>query len=172
MTAVLALDLSLASTGVAHVDGTLSLIRTKADGDVIERRADIADQVAEYVQAERPDLIVIEAVPPFGSKPIVLAHLHGVVLDRIHYLGHRNIRMVTSDQRAGFATMNPKAKKDQVVDAALAAGAPIPTSPKAGRDDLADAYWLRQIGLGLHGEADVELLDWRHRIIARLTGAA
>lgn len=169
---VMGFDLSLNSTGVADTDGMLRLIRPPKDAstDVVKRRA-IADEVHRFAWHAEPDLIVIESVPSRGARGIVpLARLHGVVLDQLD--DRWPVLWVTPEQRAGFATGNPKAAKPLVIQAAVAEGAPIPDSPKAGRDDLADAAVLRWIGLATLGHWVVDRKPHRANLVDRLTGAA
>lgn len=171
------LDLSLTSTGVALPDGTLALIRTKPTARDVVRRASIACDVAVHVHQTRPDMLVIESLPTGRAFSIVaLAKLHAIVEQELY--GNvpsafaPTVLWVTPQQRAGWATGAPGSRKEAVVTAALAEGAPIPDSPKAGRDDLADAWWLRTIGLAVQGEWVVERRPHRAALVDRLTGVA
>lgn len=130
MTAVLGLDTSLTSTGLAWaVDGEIvdaERIRTtgKKSDDLAARRSrvsGIAQRVAECVIYGEPDLVVIEA-PSFGSQH-GSAHdrsgLWWLIVDMLFEITDGDVAMVSPNGRAKYATGKGSADKQAVFEAVV-----------------------------------------------------
>lgn len=140
---VVALDLSLTSSGIARADGTCRRVRTgKLRGP--ERLDFIVREV--MASCEGADLVVIEgqAFGAQGRAKTGIAELHGAVLLELwRAMLLTSIVPPTALKKA--ATGSGRAGKDEMVEAARAAGAVV-----SGHDE-ADAWWLRQMGLAALG---------------------
>lgn len=158
LTAVLGLDPSTSSTGVALPTGrTLTLRPTTKD---IGRRLHwFEGALVRIARLYRPELVMIEGYSlgsPGVLSTIRLAELGGVLRCRLHELGIRSIE-IPPGQLKRWATANGNAPKERMVMAAVVAGA------TPANDDEADAYLLRAIAL--HGLDGIDLLadDHDHR---------
>lgn len=158
MTAVLGLDPSTKSTGVALPTGRTLTLRPPTT-EVARRLHWFEGAVARITRLYAPDLVMIEGYSlgsPGVLSTIRLAELGGVIRCRLHELGVPYLE-IPPGQLKRYATANGNAPKERMVLAAVVAGA----TPR--NDDEADAYLLR--ALALHGIDSVDLLaeDVEHR---------
>jgi Holliday junction resolvasome RuvABC endonuclease subunit len=144
---VIGLDLSLTSTGICLPDGKTARIKTRQkDGD--RRLQQIRDYIAAAVEAERPDVVVIEDLPKHAMAAGITAQVHGpvkcVLLDaRVPYT------TVVPATLKSFACDHGNADKSRMAAAAyLAAGVEF-VDDKGG--DQCDAWWLRAAGHDAYG---------------------
>lgn len=141
MTRVMGLDLSIAATGVALPSGQLVTIEPKGDGD--RRLCQIRDALTYYVEQTRPDVAVIEQVPPSMRGGVItivrLALVHGVAREVMARAGKPHVYVATTWLKK-YATGGGGAKKQDMIDHARDAGA----EPRD--DNEADAFWCRAAG--------------------------
>jgi Holliday junction resolvasome RuvABC endonuclease subunit len=146
--AVMGLDLSITSTGVARTDGTTVRIRTRQK-DGPRRLTVIRDRLTIEVAEQRPQLAVIEDLPMNAGRMSLtnlknMACLHGVVQALLvdagvpwAYVNTKTLKKYACDN--GGAT-----KADMTAAAFLADGATFEDDEGA---DQVDAWWLRAAGL-------------------------
>lgn len=155
---VVGLDLSLTSTGVSRKYGTHS-IRVKSKD--CERLIELRKEVLGYcITASH---VVIEGFS-FGS-PMQAHNVGGLGWIVRVGLFEAGIpyTVVPPSSLKKFATGKGNAKKDEILAAAVRAGAHV-----TGNDE-ADAWWLRQMGLmALAGEADVPRTEYRTEALAKV----
>lgn len=148
---IIGVDPSYTATGVAVNDHYLPFsICTTADMFDVERCAYIAEQILN--NATREALVVIEA-PSHASRfnGARLGMLHGVIR---HELRKHCVRWldVSPAQLKKYATGKGNSDKTAMVIAARE------RLGYDGQDDnIADALWLRQIGLALTGQPCAEV---------------
>ena len=136
---VLGLDLSLVSTGVAHVDETLSTIKTKKLRGV-ERLSFIELKLIPCIG--KADLVAIEGYS-YGSRGrsiFDIGELGGIVRLACWKASTPFIEIppaVVKKRATGYGNST----KDEVMKAALNAGA------KPVNSDEADAFWIRLMGV-------------------------
>lgn len=147
--AVVGLDLALATSGVAHSDGTTGLIKTTPD----QRRTDRLIHIRDAVLAFRHvDLAVIEFLPKqvaFGG--VELGMVHGVVLTALHEAGTPVLEVPPSTLKK-YATGNGNANKDDI-RAELIKRLDLDIR----QPDERDAWVLRAIGLEMLGHPIVTM---------------
>jgi crossover junction endodeoxyribonuclease RuvC len=159
VTAVLGIDLSLTSTGLALANfGTITwtaAVKTGPSGNAIDDRVlrlrDIRNQVESAVMRYLPDLAVIEA-PSFGSAHGAAHERSGLwwlVADML-YLRHVTTVQISPKQRAMYGTGNGNADKKNV-HAAVKATYGRPDLPIATNDE-ADAVLLAAMGSRWRGK--------------------
>lgn len=161
MSAVIGLDLSLTSTGIAAVvDGVIvaDTIKTKPSSDDphgIDRRRHIANEIALWT-LRAPALIVMEGPVARSNAVIGLAQLHGVVLDRLRSAGMADRLLIVSPSTLKkFATATGNAPKSAMAAHLIRrAGHLIEGVPG---EDEADAIWLALLGAQLLGTPLVDL---------------
>lgn len=146
---VLALDLSLVSTGVCHPDGVPSRLRPGNKKG--------AERLAWYYDAVGPlmaeaDVVVVEGYS-FNSKfkGEFLGELGGVVRLRAFQLGVPLVELPPARIKK-YATGNGGAAKDQVL---LAAARRFPYFD--GDNNMADALWAWALAKMLAGEPVVDM---------------
>lgn len=162
---VLALDLSLTATGVAHPAGELATIRTSPqDGD--RRLAVIRDNVRAVLAVARPTLVAIEDLPKHAKAAGLTGMVQGVV--RVEVLDH------------GIPYITPTAATLKTY--ALGKG----SGPETGKPDMrmalykrtghdepddnkVDAAWLRYLALDLLGAPELDLPQTHRRALDKLT---
>ena len=173
MSAVIGLDLSLTSTGIAVVvDGAIfgNTIKTgpwENDPYGIYRRRHIADEIAVWTLGA-PDLIVMEGPVARSNAVIGLAQLHGVALDRLRSAGmtHR-LLIVSPSTLKKFATGTGNAPKSAMAAHLVRrAGHLIEGVPG---EDEADAIWLALLGAQLLGTPLVDLPKTHTDHLTKLT---
>ena len=153
--AVVGLDLSSSSTGLC-ADGTCSTIAPK--GPMFDRCRAIADTVAPTLLGAR--LVVHEAIGTrHVNTAIAIATVHALVLNELHGRIGPQLVAVTPAQLKKYATGKGNAQKDQILLAAVRAGADV-----AGNDE-ADAWWLWAIGRHLDGNPVVAATTYRAAVI-------
>jgi Holliday junction resolvasome RuvABC endonuclease subunit len=154
---VAGVDPATSTTGVAHVDGTLTTItapkvRRRVDVNVRAERLEglrLALAAALGIPHPRPSLVVIEGYSLGGARGYAAAHLAeaGCIARLVgHNLGATLLEVPPSTLHL-YATGDGHASKDLMVASARAHGGQ-PTNP-----DEADAWWLRRIGLAVLGQA-------------------
>lgn len=159
---VFGVDASTTRTGLARPDGTtVSFTARAGSDDPIRRLHELAGHVARELQ-RWPDaeLLVIEAVLLFGPGRQALVRL-GELSGAIRLLAfERDLAVVEIPGTALklAAAGNGRASKEQMVDAAVAAGG----QPR--NHDEADAWHLHNLGrralAGLELPATVAALPW------------
>jgi Holliday junction resolvasome RuvABC endonuclease subunit len=164
MTAVLALDLSLAATGVARPDGTLSTLKPTSKGDT--RLHEIPSRIAGIVSEDMSiDLVVIEDLP-IGLRNAAagsLGMLHGAVRSWLiaYELPYLTVPPATLKT---YATGRGNAPKpDMRMALYKRTGTDIPD------DNQVDAAWLRLLALDLAGQPELELPQTHRRALTKLT---
>lgn len=167
MTAVLGLDLSISSTGVADVHGDRDTITTPGvAGD--QRLCAIRDRIRDELtgasppRGRWPDLVVIEDVVVRSASASVLGMLHGVVradlIDRaIPYL------LVAPATLKVYATSRGNAPKPDLRVELLKR-----TGVDERDDNAVDATWLRLLGLDLLGAPELDLPKDHRRALSKL----
>lgn len=144
---VIGLDPSLTGTGVATYQHG-RLISTTLRGP--ERMIAIRDKVLNLCRAHRCDLVVMEA-PAFSSKGRSVKEIGGIwwVLRVMLYEADIETLTVPPTVLKKYATGKGNANKTEVIQAAWK------RLDYDGTDDnIADAMWLRQIGLRHINSAD------------------
>lgn len=167
MSAVLGLDLSLTSTGLAWVvDGAAEVSRIRSTGrkgaTLAQRDArlyDLRAQIALTVEGYPPDLVVIEQ-PAFSRTT---GHMHDrsglwwLVVADLHLAGIRTVE-VAPTARAKYATGKGNAGKDEVLAAVVRR---YPAVEVTGNDE-ADALILAAMGTRHLGQPIEESLPKLH----------
>lgn len=158
---VLAFDLSLTATGVAHTDGRPDTLKCRHTG--MERLAWFREQVTGLVLAERPEVVVVEGYS-FGSHDAgsrAIGELGGVVRLALWDLVACHVDVAPKSLKK-FATGKGNAPKDSVMLAAARHGF-------AGDDNnAADAFWLRQMALYHYEFGDVPTTSYRTDAVANV----
>lgn len=148
--AVVGLDLSLRSTGIAYADGHVRAVPTgKLRGP--ERLAYIAAEVVGAAHSAEMAVIEAYAFGAQGRSAYALGELGGVVRLDLWRHGVAYWEVSPSALKV-FATDNGGAGK-----ATMAAAARARLGYLSDQDDEADALWLRALGLaalGFHVTAD------------------
>lgn len=153
---VLGLDLSLTSTGVAHVDGTPDrLAPPRLTG--MERLAWLRSEVHRLVLQQRltserlVDLVVIEGYA-MGSKrqshSYATGELGGVIRLMLHTSLIPYVEVAPASLKK-YATGKGNASKDEVLAEAIRR-----LQYQGANNDEADAMWLRQMALCAYAEPD------------------
>ncbi len=158
MIRVVGLDLSLTATGVA-TEARVRVLRPRTKGAArlnwISCEVDTACVGA--------DVVVVEG-PSYGSEhsqQFSLGKLFGVI-EVILFRRQVPLVEVSPKARAKFATGNGNANKDQVLAAAVRAGAEVDDN------NAADAYWLRAMGLAHYEQRDAVLPEYRREALSKV----
>lgn len=112
---VVGLDPSLTSTGLATVNGALTIISKPGNDDLLRLRRIVAT-VLDHCHANFADLVVIEGLS-YGSttgKATDRAGLHWLIRDALDS-AHIPVALVTPAARAKYATGKGNAGKDAVL---------------------------------------------------------
>lgn len=161
MSDVLGLDLSLTATGWATADGH-GIITSRGRG--IERCREIAYLVIEEVSAVGATLVAVEgyAFSARNSQAHALGELGGIVRDRLLSYGVPWVDVPPAVVKK-WATGKGNAPKGLVlVEAVKRLG-------YTGSDhNVADALWLREVGLALLGASHVEVPKVHMAALAKL----
>ncbi len=158
MTLVVGIDLSSTSTGVCAA-GECSTIAPK--GELLDRARMIAGEVQPV--ALSADVLVIEAIGTrHVNTAIAIATVHALVLDRIADLIGPRVVKVSPASLKKWATGKGNANKDQMLLAAVRAGAPVDDN------DQADAWLLWTLGEALEGRWQVPRTQYRTDLIHSL----
>lgn len=153
------LDLSTSKIGCATGTGELVSFSARAGAkDPYRRLSELRREVVRNLRTypPAPELVVVEdyALASPGRMSLVrLGEIGGVIRTELFELGYR-IALVPPTSLKRFATGNGAAKKPQMIDAAIAAGARDTVN-----DDEADAFHLRRMGLAAHGLLPDRLLQ-------------
>lgn len=162
---VLALDLSLTATGVAHPDGTLDTIRPPAgagDGRLVV----IRDRVADLVGTTAPTLVVIEGPVTRSQAATVIGMVHGAV--RVHLIDAGVPYLIVPPAvLKKYATGRGNAQKGDMRMALYRR-----TGRDSPDDNKVDAAWLRLIALDLAGQAEVTMPVAHRQALERLEAVA
>lgn len=157
---VLALDLSLTSTGMAFPDGGVTRLQFKSTG--IARLRHLRDAVlVAAVGNTNPDVVVIEGFS-YGSKGSSIDEVYGLgwVIRLALAEAERPYAVVPPASLKKYATGKGNASKEEMLVAAV---------KRLGYDgssnDEADALWLRAMALDAYGEPVVEM-PAAHRVAA------
>ena len=155
---VVGIDPSLASSGVARVDGSLATIKTdpKKHGDggrLLRLRRELAGHIqGETGELRRPALVVIEDLPTHAKSAGLTGRAQGIVRMTLAEWDLPYVAIPPATLKK-FATGKGNAKKELMREAWLQfSGDDVPD------DNQVDAAWLRQVGLLFLGEP-VELPD-------------
>lgn len=145
---VVGIDPSLTGTGIAYIDGTTTVVRTKMTGD--SRLLAIANAVATAVEDE-PLLAVLEDLPTHAHGAGKTGMVQGVV--RLALLENRiDYVTVTPATLKKFATGNGGANKgDMRMELYKRVGIDL------ADDNEVDAWWLRALGHHLIDDPIVDL---------------
>lgn len=152
---VIALDLSLTSTGVCLADGSSHVIKTKASDQLEARLGAIVDGVVEALNqrdSDRTDLVVIEDMVTASKFSGAVAPVHGAV--RL-YLWNWDYPMalVSPASLKLYGGGKGNCDKDAMkVQAMKRAGVDF-----SGRGDECDAWWLRAMALDAYGKPVVDV---------------
>lgn len=147
-------DPSLTSTGVSLPNGQTFTIKTGGPENGWDRLKWLRAGLIYYAELGRPDLIVIEDLPTRSAGDVgKLGMAHGVAREVAATLGIRIAEIVP-------ATLKHYATGSGVADKALMIAEanrfrPDDSQIRAGRDDEADADWLRRMGLHWAGGTPV-----------------
>lgn len=142
---VVGIDVSLTHTGIAHLDGTTSVVRPGSTG--MQRIAHIRSEVMDAVTQGHTELVVIEGYS-YGSKGraiVSLGELGGVLRFELWRTGTPFVEVPPATVKK-FATGSGNANKFEVI-----AAAHTRLGYTRFDDNEADALWLRAIGCDLLG---------------------
>lgn len=154
---IVALDLSLTSTGIAKsVGGGPPALHIATSGYAgTERLCDLRREVMYHVASEyQPDVVVIEGYA-YGrpEKAHQLGELGGVIRVAIHELRPCvPVAVIPPAKVKKYATGTGNAKKDQVFAAAIHRSGLLIEST-----DAADAWWLWQMAAAHYGAPHVQM---------------
>lgn len=143
-------DFSLTGTGLATHQGQTT-IKTAKHGDCIERAHAIAGEVhAATNNVGVISVIYLEAPIHMRFSQLELHQAIGAFQSQLHH--SRGIVLVKPATLKKFATGKGNCNKDAMVKAAQQTLGYLGAS-----HDEADAMWLREIGLTIHGLSSIEL---------------
>jgi Holliday junction resolvasome RuvABC endonuclease subunit len=150
---IIGLDLSIAGTGIADMDGVTSTLKLKAALgdqrlDIIARAVNVATMAAFPWRAE---LAVIEDLPTHAHGAGITGMVHGAVRTELIRLGVRYVTVPPASLKK-FAT--GKGNSDKV---GMALAALKRLGAEFADDNQCDAAWLRVMGLAAYGRCPVEL---------------
>lgn len=154
---ILALDVSLTSTGIVTPDGAVTRYIPTTRG--IERKHRIVARICDAMGEHVTDLAVIEAPVVSGrtngDKTIELGKVYGAIEDLL-FFSRCPVAWVPPASLKKFATGKGNADKGAMLAAA------IRTLGYAGSShDEADALWLWHMGHARYGTAKVDLTQYR-----------
>ncbi len=169
---LLALDLSLAATGLASTHSwrgepglcctTIHTRRSTPDGIDHPRIASVVAGIRPYLSTRKPDLVVIEWLPQFdghGDAALRLAELHGVVR---HYLWLQKVPTASMQppHLKIYATGRGNATKREVRAAITAR---VGRLVHIGSDDEADAVTMLAAACAHYGQPIEQAPSDKHR---------
>lgn len=163
MPCTLALDLSLAATGIAYPNGDTSTFKPKSKGD--ERLAEIARHVKDAIEQAQAEIVVVEDLP-MGIRNAAagkLGMLHGAV------------RLVMLVVKVPYLTVPPATLKTYATGKGNCQKPDMRmelfkrTGQDVADDNQCDAAWLRLLGLDLAGHAELPLPQSHRRALDKLT---
>lgn len=164
MTRILALDLSIAATGIAMPDGDLDTYTSHATGDWrIHNIATVLAANYVLVDGGRPHLVAMEDCLVRTPAAAALGMLHGAV--RHELMRHAVPYMVVSPATLKvYGTGRGNATKADMRVALL-----VRTGIDERDDNRVDAAWLRYLALDLAGEPALTLPQTHRRALDKLT---
>jgi len=141
---IVGLDLSLTATGYASAT-RVATIKTATRGT--HRLLELRAKILQLVIGDVADLVVIEdyAFHGQGAHSHELGELGGVIRLAL-FEAHIEFVTVIPSTLKKFATGKGNASKEEMLVAAVRAGAPVSTNNEA------DAWWLRAAGCQHYGE--------------------
>lgn len=151
MSAVIGIDPSLASTGLAFVNGSTSRVRP-GDRVGVERLDFIASTVREVLFLQMPELVVIEGYS-FGSAGrgvVQMGEVGGALRLELHRAGVRWIALPPPTVKKYATGKGNSGKPEMLISARDRLGY------EGFNDDEADALWLRAAGRELLGDPVVQ----------------
>jgi Holliday junction resolvasome RuvABC endonuclease subunit len=163
---VVGLDLSLTSSGVAHIDGTPQCLKVD-DLEGMDRIGHITGRIAPVVPADT-ELVMVEApvfVAGHMASALETAYLNGIVRQYLWHAGVAYLDVAIGTLKV-YATGDGHAKKLDMIRAAEKR-----LGYEGDSDDEADALWLRALGWGLLGVPLVELPKTHTRALDKLRKA-
>ena len=168
---VLGLDLSIRSTGIAPAAPSIIPPYALAFGSGKhapkgdERLECIYVEITKRLTEDRPYLVAIESLPPYGTASAALGLVHGVA--RLALAQQETpLIYVSPSALKKWATGSGRADKDAMV-AVFRELCPSSGLCRKVTSDMADAYLLQQIGrkyLGLdytpgYGDSEYDILE-------------
>lgn len=164
--AVLAFDLSLTSTGVAHTNGAPSVLRPTMRG--VQRLEWFHSIVIAITAAETPDLVVLEDYAFHGrnAHSHELGELGGVVRLALHHHSIPWLAVVPSSLKK-YSTGKGNAGKEEVLASAIRR-----LGYEGHSHDEADALWLRAMALDGLGHPAVTLPADHRKALDRVSWPA
>lgn len=147
---LLALDVSLNSTGVCYPSGQIARLCPPKGARGGERLAWWADTFHDLLATTQPTRLVVEAPTPGnrnrGNTAAKLAELYGILWAELHRYGPCLLTLVPASTLKKQATGNGRADKDAMRSAAMQSTLHDPSDTyemiKAANDDEIDAWWL------------------------------
>ena len=147
---LLALDVSLNSTGVCYPTGQVARLCPPKGARGGERLAWWADTFHQLFATVRPTRLVVEAPVPGnrgrGNSAAKLAELYGILWAELHRYGPCLLTLVPASTLKKQATGNGRADKDAMRSAAMERtigdDGPEYDMIRAANDDEIDAWWL------------------------------
>lgn len=146
---VLALDLSLARTGICAPDGT-TWVRRWA-GEPLERLDDAYRTIRDLIRVHQPTVVVCEgyafgAAARMGGKTFAIGELGGVARLAIRH-EHRPLVVIAPSSLKVYATGSGRASKNMMLATATRYADRV-----FGTHDEADAWWLHVMMRDLGGQ--------------------
>ena len=153
---IVALDLSLTSTGVAH-GGHTCRIATKASDRLETRLSHIVDTLAEVVAADEavgahPDLFVVEDLPKNARAAGMTGPVHGAVRLWLHKRGELIVTVPAASVKK-YATGKGNCDKTEMALAAFKRA----NLDFGRREDECDAWWLWAMAMDAYGSPVVDV---------------
>lgn len=161
---VLALDLSIAATGVAYPHGQLGTIRTDAKtGTTDQRLILIRDSIRAALNIAAPRLVAVEGFVVRSQSASVLGMLHGIVRGDLYDRGIPYFTVPPATLKV-YATGKGLAQKPDMRMALYKR-----TDQDIADDNQVDAAWLRLLALDLAGAPEVDLPQSHRRALDKVS---
>lgn len=153
------LDLSLRATGLALPDGTLATITPTSQGD--NRFPEISDTLITNLYSV--SAVIIEDLPFGARNPAAgpLGMIHGVVRSDLIRASLNYVLVPPATLKVYATGRGTASKSDMRMSLYKRLGLDI------SDDNQVDAAWLRQIGLDIIGESDLDLPTSHRRALDR-----
>lgn len=161
---IVALDLSLTSTGWAHNDGSAFAVGTFTPGKLrgVERLAHLRGRALSLLNSGYGMLIIEDGLVRSSSAK-VLGELHGVIKMALHDGGHPPPVLVSPASVKVYATGKGNAGKPDMLSSAIQRLGYTGANP-----DEVDALWLLAMGLDMMGEPLVKLPEQHRRALSKV----
>ncbi len=161
MTRVLALDLSVSSTGIADPAGDLSTFSPSRKGD--RRQSEIASRLMHIAASRFAELVVLEEGVYRSQAAFQLGMLHGALRDRLQVNGIPYLVVSPASVKTYATGKGNATKPDMRMELFKRMELDV-------RDDnQVDAWWLRALALDLAGQPVLELPQTHRRALDKLT---